>query len=142
MDITTTTDTKSTLYDQIMAVRHAVFIEEQGIDPADEVKDEEGALYFAGSVAGQVVCCARVVFEPEQTAHVQRVATLREFRGHGYAAELLREIIAAMKKRNQRRVVLGAQVTAAGFYKKLGFEVAGKEFEEAGIQHYPMALTI
>ena len=35
---------------------------------------------------------------------------------------------------------VSSQVTAAGFYEKMGFEPSGEEFLEAGIKHINMKL--
>lgn len=39
-------------------------------------------------------------------------------------------------------MILHAQLTAKGFYDKLGFIPFGEEFEEAGIQHISMMKTL
>ena len=40
------------------------------------------------------------------------------------------------------QVTLGAQVTALGFYERLGFVAQGPVFEDAGIDHREMILRL
>ena len=39
-------------------------------------------------------------------------------------------------------VKLGAQTHALGFYEKLGFEAQGPVYDDAGIEHRDMVLTL
>jgi predicted GNAT family N-acyltransferase len=46
--------------------------------------------------------------------------------------------MAAARARGDREVVLHAQRTAEGFYRRQGFVVRGEPFTEAGIVHVEM----
>ena len=74
--------------------------------------------------------------------HIQRVATLSDACGHGYAAKIMQEIIADAKEAGVHTLDLGAQVSALGFYEKLGFEAEGDVFLDAGIEHRNMVLKL
>ena len=46
--------------------------------------------------------------------------------------------MAAAGERGDAEVMLHAQVSAIGFYRRAGFEAHGERFEEAGIGHLEM----
>ena len=80
----------------------------------------------------------------KDTDHVliQRVATLKNHRGNGYAANLVTAAIEFLKLKNITCVELHAQLQAMPFYEKLGFQAFGSEFLDADIPHMAMKKTI
>lgn len=140
MIIKTSSDLNSKLYQDCLNLRKEVFINEQGVPVELEVESQadEQALYFGGYFKNQLVCCARVKLEGKKTWHIQRVATKKSFRGRGLAKELFNEIEAEAKKHGITTLTLGAQDQAQGFYLKLGYQVAGEGFMDAGIPHHKM----
>ena len=51
---------------------------------------------------------------------------------------VLDALVAVARERGDREVVLHAQRTAEGFYRRQGFAVRGEPFTEAGIAHVEM----
>lgn len=117
-------------------IRELVFVREQGVPPALEMDDQdahcEHALVYAGD--GLAVATGRLL--PD--GHIGRMAVLKEWRGKGVGALVLRALVEQARQRRQLSVRLNAQAYAAGFYRRYGFEVSGPEFIEAGIPHVPM----
>jgi predicted GNAT family N-acyltransferase len=74
--------------------------------------------------------------------HIGRMAVLKEWRGRGAGRAMLRRLIDAARARGDREVLLSAQVHAIGFYRAEGFETEGPVYEEAGIPHQGMRLTL
>lgn len=144
MLIKTTTDINSPVHEDSVAIRTAVFVQEQNV-PADlEVDADEGrCTYLVGyDDAGTAVATLRLNPEP-YGFHVQRVAVMQSARGTGLGQAIMREAIDIAKERGAHKLVLGAQVHATGFYARLGFTFTDKpEFTEAGIQHREMAITL
>ncbi|MCR5113626.1 MAG: GNAT family N-acetyltransferase, partial [Acholeplasmatales bacterium] len=70
-----------------------------------------------------------------------RVITLD--RGKGYGIIALNEgIKCAKEKYNANEVVIGAQCYAEGFYNKVGFKAFGDIYDEDGIPHIHMKLSL
>ncbi|MEU8959838.1 GNAT family N-acetyltransferase [Streptomyces sp. NPDC048518] len=67
-----------------------------------------------------------------------RLAVTRAARGLGVGAALVRAIEDAARARGLTAVDLHAQTHALGFYERLGYEVYGPEFPDAGIPHRAM----
>ncbi|USO99677.1 GNAT family N-acetyltransferase [Oenococcus oeni] len=70
--------------------------------------------------------------------HIGRVATLKTFRGRGYARQILKRIEKNAESKNIKKLELEAQVHAISFYESLGYEAFGNIFLDAGIQHRRM----
>jgi predicted GNAT family N-acyltransferase len=124
---------------QAQRIRFAVFVEEQGVPAELEMDDMDArslhALAFEG---GEAVGTGRLL--PD--GHVGRMAVLKFWRGRGVGAALLRRLIDAARQRGDREVLLSAQVHALGFYRAHGFDAYGPVFEEAGIPHQAMRLSL
>lgn len=129
--------------DACFALRHTVFVEEQGVPIEEEIDImDEVATHMLATLDGVATGTARVLFDGE-TAKIGRVCVLPQGRGTGMGAALIRKgIEIAQGQPGITRVKLGAQVQALGFYEKLGFEVYGPIYDDAGIDHRDMVLTL
>ena len=71
------------------------------------------------------------------------IATLPEYRNHGYAYALIEFAINKLKALGVEVIWCNARTSALGLYKKLGMKVVSDEFEIEGIgPHLVMALEI
>lgn len=130
--------------DAALTIRKRVFIEEQGVPTTIEIDNlDHQTNHYVGFLSHTPVTTARVAInEATKNWHIQRVATLRDARGKGYAATLLKQIIADAQQAQVQTLDLGAQVSAIGFYEKLGFIAEGPVFKDANIDHRHMILTL
>jgi predicted GNAT family N-acyltransferase len=126
------------------AVRTAVFVQEQGIAPEDEWDADDATALHAVlfDVNGQPLGNARLLQPSANTAKVGRMAVLRKMRGKGYGARLLQALIRNAIELGHKEVRLSAQRTAEGFYAAHGFELVGEPFDEVGIPHVEMRLSL
>jgi predicted GNAT family N-acyltransferase len=122
------------------AVRMAVFVQEQAIDPALELDErDEGCVHaVVFDQNGKPIATGRLL--PDD--HIGRMAVLAHVRGKGIGAVVLQALMRAAAKRGGREVHLNAQTSAVGFYLRAGFTVVGPQFEEAGIPHQAMMRTL
>lgn len=67
-----------------------------------------------------------------------RMAVLKQYRQQGLGAELLKQLTMMAVSLKLDELFCHAQVNAADFYKKNGFLIIGKPFDEAGISHIKM----
>jgi predicted GNAT family N-acyltransferase len=123
-----------------LAVRRAVFVEEQGV-PEDLERDghESESIHFVAYEEGRPVGAARLRLLDEVTAKVERVAVREDVRGRGWGDRLMDAVESKARRRGVRRLTLHAQLSVVDFYDRLGYEPVGGEFEEAGIPHRKMA---
>ena len=125
------------------ALRRTVFIEEQGVSEADEVDDKDDeAIHLLATQNGKPVGSARLLVMGE-TGKIGRVCVLAEARGAGLGAQLMQAAVTRFRSvPGVTKVKLGAQTHALGFYERLGFTAIGPEFDDAGIPHREMVLTL
>lgn len=121
-----------------LLIRDIVFIGEQGIDPdLEHDQTDYERTHYVGYLDQQPVVTGRVN-ATDQTWHLERVATLKDYRGQGLAKKLLEFILQEAMNQKIKLVELDAQTTAKSFYAKLGFEAFGVPFYEAGLEHIKM----
>ena len=121
------------------AIRRRVFIEEQNVPEEIELDaDDEHAYHALAILDGVAIGCGRMLDNGDSEVKIGRMAVLREFRGTGVGAHILRFLIDRARARGLRKAILHAQLTAEGFYLKEGFNPVGGVFDEAGIAHRKM----
>jgi predicted GNAT family N-acyltransferase len=123
------------------ALRRTVFIEEQGVSEAVEVDDlDDVAIHLLALQDGRAIGSARLLVKGE-IGKIGRVCVLREGRGQGIGAALIRAAVARLQQVDGVKMAkLGAQTHALGFYAGLGFVAIGDDYIEAGIEHRDMVL--
>lgn len=124
----------------IRAVRHAVFVREQGI-PAELEWDGRDAVclhVLAQDARGAVVGTARM----QTNGHIGRMAVLKDRRGQGVGSRLLAGLVGIAREMQLSSVWLNAQTAALPFYLKHQFVIEGDEFTEAGIAHRRMRYVL
>lgn len=119
-----------------MGVRRRVFIEEQGVETQLEQDglDTESTHWLVLSSRSAIATGRLRV--TTMGPKLERVAVLRAHRGQGMGALLVEAMLLDVSPGDVP--FLNAQLTALGFWKKLGFDAIGKEFSEAGIMHQTM----
>ncbi len=125
------------------ALRHEVFVEEQGFSEAEEYDAlDDGAIHLLASQGGVALGTARLILEDVATGRIGRICVVREARGTGLGAAIVQEGIARLQALGRNRILLGAQLRAAGFYARLGFVPSGPVYDDEGVPHQEMALQI
>lgn len=120
------------------ALRREVFTLEQGVSEADDLdgKDAE-ALHVLASRAGQPIGTARVLVFGT-TAKIGRVCVLAAERKGGIGVALIEVAQELAARQGATRAILGAMVSAQGFYERLGYRAFGEVFDDAGLPHQMM----
>ena len=122
----------------LLALRHEVFVEEQGV-PTDLEIDEhdETALHIVAFDDGELVGTCRVLRAGSQ-AKFGRLVVARRARGRGIGAALLAEAERRARAMGCDRMVLAAQTAAMGLYERAGYSARGAVYLDAGIEHMTM----
>lgn len=120
------------------ALRHEVFVLEQGYTEEGEVDDLDPVSYHLLAVEdGTPIATARVYLD-RTTAKIGRVCVIRSRRGAGLGADLINAAVALAAEKGAAQATLGAQVHAIGFYEKLGFEPFDELYDDEGEPHQMM----
>ncbi len=121
------------------AVRHDVFIEEQGVDTGEEFDGkDESATHFVSYLENEPVGTLRVRFPDAAVAKVERVAVVKRYRRQGFGQQLMEAAEAHASEQPCQQVLLHAQTAVEAFYERLGYETVSDVFDEAGIPHVKM----
>ncbi|MFB4165688.1 GNAT family N-acetyltransferase [Alteribacillus sp. JSM 102045] len=119
-------------------VRFEVFVQEQNVPEEEEVDEfEETALHFVAYDHGDPIGAGRLRYV-DGYAKVERICVLAQYRHTGAGRLIMEAIEEKAKKDNFPSMKLNAQISAADFYKKLGYHVTSGEFLDAGIPHVEM----
>ena len=124
-------------------LRRTVFIGEQGVSEEEEIDDlDPVSIHVLATVDGVPKATARVLIKGD-TAKIGRVCVLKDQRGTGLGAALMRKTIEVCKTQEcVKRSMLGAQMYAIPFYEKLGYRAYGPIFLDAEIEHRDMELDL
>ena len=126
----------------IMKLRVDVFVcEQKCLAPELDGKDPEAVHVWFSDDDG-VQAYLRVLApgaEHDEYPAIGRVLTSKKKRGTGLGGKLLSEGIRVTKEiYGDVPIYLEAQVYAAGYYAKQGFQIVSEEFILDGIPHYKM----
>ncbi len=141
MIIKQTRNTLSDTYLDALKIRQIVFVKGQGVPQSLEIDENEAhCLHFVlYDDNGKAAATCRILPSKDLTsATLQRMAVLSDYRGQSLGKQLLQQVISFCQKQNFQKITLHAQLTAEGFYRKIGFLPCGDIFEEAGIKHVTM----
>lgn len=130
----------SALRQDATGLRTAVFVQEQGIDPALELDALDATALHAVlyNRMGMPIATGRLVQSAPGISRIGRMAVHSALRGTGWGRQLLDTLVQAARARGDSQVQLHAQCSAQGFYAAAGFAVCGAVYEEAGIAHITM----
>ncbi len=121
-------------------LRTQVFVHEQKV-PAELEWDEADGTAVHGVVLNRMglpLATGRLLQHAPGVARIGRMAVKKQMRGGDLGKRVLNALMQAAKDRGDHQVILHAQCSAEGFYKRSGFVPHGAIFEEAGIAHIEM----
>lgn len=128
----------------VFDIRTEVFVVEQKCLPVEEFDELDAvAVHFLYWAQGKPVATGRYR-KTEKGIKIERIATLAEHRGQGYASEMVRFLIQEAQKAypDVKYYYLHAQQSVMPLYASLGFEPYGGTFIEADIVHQAMSLKL
>lgn len=124
----------------LRSVRTEVFVLEQSV-PEDEEWDEHDARshhVIARDADDRPIGTGRLT--PMHT--IGRMAIMRDWRGKGVGAAILRVLLERARELHYPAVELHSQLHAVHFYARAGFVAFGDEYNECGIAHRNMRLEL
>lgn len=127
-------------FEIVKKIRETVFTKEQGAAADEDIdaydKDALFLLLYVDDVPAATARLARTA----AGCKIGRIAVLKEYRGLGLGAWIVREITQKAFDSSADYVLVDAQNYAVPFYEKLGFEVIGTQILDRGLPHIPMKI--
>ncbi len=95
-----------------------------GVDLNKEFSDDkDDSLYVLTLDGNKPVSTLRIhILEDEKACKIERVATIKSYRGKGYGRETILEAEKWIKEMGYNKIYINSREEALGFYKKLGYE--------------------
>ena len=126
------------------ALRHEVFVDEQDVPVELELDEFDTQALHAVVInkLGQGVATGRLLQVQTHVSKIGRMAVSKPLRGGNLGRKLVEAFIEVARQRGDHEVILHAQCSAEGFYRKLGFKAHGDVFDDAGIDHIEMTLKL
>jgi len=125
-------------------IRYEVFELEQKVSHELEFDDidESCGHVVVYNDNREPVATARLINKGSGKYKIGRVATLKKYRKQGYGEAAMELLMNKVKEMKGREILVEAQLSAVGFYEKLGFEAFGEVFLDAGIEHIRMNFDV
>lgn len=133
----------SPLWQPAIALRYAVFVDEQKVPEEMEVDACDDAAHHLLVLDGEhdFVGVMRIVVKGK-AGKIGRVAVARAWRRRGVGGEMMLRALDYCRTLGLESVTLDAQSYITGFYQRLGFVQEGEPFMDAGIPHVRMTFAI
>ena len=124
---------------EAMDLRVRVFVDEQGVDPGEELDDlDDESVQIVGLDEGGVIATCRLRDLGGGQWKLERMVVDRRVRGNGVGGRLLAGAEREARDRGATEMVLNAQRRAESFYTTHGYTPEGETFMEAEIEHVRM----
>jgi putative N-acetyltransferase (TIGR04045 family) len=129
------------------AIRHRVFVEEQGVFEATDLDEHdlnETAIHLVGWCDAVVAGSVRLFVLDAATGVWQgdRLAVLEPYRVRGLGAPLVRCAVATAGALSGSRMVAHIQLPNVAFFQHLGWNLAADIETYAGLRHQPMDIAL
>lgn len=129
-----------TLNKDIISIRTAVFIEEQGFqNEFDEI--DKNCSHIVLYDKGKPIAVCRY-FKENGNYHVGRVAIVKEYRGKHLGNYILQTAENEIKKDGGENIVVSAQVRVKDFYARNGYCETGEIYFDEYCEHINMIKKI
>ncbi len=126
-------------YKQMVDLRTQILRKPLGLTFSDEdlEKEKDNLLIAAYEDDVMLGCCMLIQVEPD-TVQLRQMAVKAGLQGKGIGRVLMQFAENIARDRGNKKMIMHARKSAAGFYEKLGYKIVGKEFTEINIPHYNM----
>ena len=124
---------------EMLKVRSEIFIVEQKMNCLDMDYIDYNSLHCFIEENGKILAYLRAYKTENNSVKIGRVLTTTH--GIGLGKELMQKSITKIKKYfGCEKIELHSQITAVGFYEKIGFKTVGEKFLEENVWHVLMVL--
>jgi len=126
-------------YDQMVQLRYEILRKplKLSFDKGELEKEKHDILIGAFEEDTMLGCCILKEIDKD-TVRLRQMAVQNNLQGKGIGASMMNFAENVARDAGYKKIMMHARKTAIGFYKKLGYNVTGKEFLEISIPHFAM----
>jgi N-acetylglutamate synthase-like GNAT family acetyltransferase len=126
-------------YQQMVQMRIDILRKPLGLTfTTDELEKEKGEVLIGAFEDEKMLGCCMLVKQDSKTCRLRQMAVMNNLQGKGIGRALMNFAENIARDLGYKKLSMHARKTAIGFYEKLGYNVAGNEFEEVTIPHFVM----
>lgn len=126
-------------YKQMIDLRTQILRKPLGLSfSSEDLEKEKDNLLIAAYEDDQMLGCCMLVQVAPDTVQLRQMAVKAGLQGKGIGRVLMQFSENIARDRGNKKMIMHARKTAAGFYEKLGYKIVGQEFTELNIPHYNM----
>lgn len=113
-------------------VRMSVFVLERNMKLEEEFdeQDRSSLVYVVIYENKQPVSTGRYELLDDATIRIERIATLKEYRGQNLGRTVIQTLEKIGLKKGCTQAVIHSEQSAASFYREIGYTTASEEFYE------------
>ena len=120
-------------------LRVDVFIKEQGFQPGWEPdEDDKISMHYMAIADGKIVSTARFRETSKGEIKIERMVTMKAYRGRGIGQGLVAFMLKEIKKLRPKRIWLRSQLQSQPFYERCGFKAFSRPLDMWGVKHIDM----
>ena len=132
-------DHGTTEYRQMVNLRYELLRKPLGLTfDAQELEQEKEDILIGAFEEDKLLGCCLLTRVDQYTIRLRQMAVFNNLQGKGVGRALMVFAENIARDQGYRKLVMHARKTALGFYRKLGYQTSGEEFEEVTIPHFVM----
>ncbi|WKK65188.1 GNAT family N-acetyltransferase [Lutimonas zeaxanthinifaciens] len=136
--------TSSPYYQQERELRNTVLLRPIGIPDFGWEMNDKISWHFVAlqddHVIGCVILCP--LDKEKSRAQLMQMAVAGEHQGKGIGKMLVDFLMKFASKKGIKEVIIHSRSEVTSFYIQFGFSIAGEEFEEVGIKHHYLSVSL
>jgi predicted GNAT family N-acyltransferase len=105
---------------------------------AEELEKEKEDILIGAFEEDKLLGCCLLTRVDQYTIRLRQMAVFNSLQGKGLGRALMVFAENIARDQGYRKLVMHARKTALGFYRKLGYQTSGEEFQEVTIPHFVM----
>lgn len=129
--------------ERLFALRYNVFVRGQNSIYDEHDGKDRTAIHLFVEDGDNIVACARICPEEEGVVSVGRVAVDKRYRKQKLGEKIVGKAIEqARTMPGIKKINIGAQLYLQKFYEGFGFVATSEPYDDAGVMHVNMSLTL
>ena len=136
--------TSDSYYQKERELRNEVLLRPIGIPDFGWEKNDDTSWHFIAlkekDLIGCVILCP--LNREKSRAQLMQMAVATKYQGKGIGKMLVDYLLEFASKNGIKEVIIHSRSEVTSFYKQFGFQIAGEEFEEVGIKHHYLSISL
>ena len=132
------------LYQQERELRNKILLRPIGIPDFGWEMNDSKSWHFVAIDNSKIIGCVLLapLDENLQTGQLIQMAVDQDWQGKGVGKKLVKELLIFAKTKGFTEIVIHSRAAVTSFYEALGFQTFGDEFEEVGVAHQHLRMSL